>query len=137
MTRNCRKMMGKTADSLLCPLHTIQFSPESKDANSEIISSNCVAWLHTNYIEPAWVELISISHPSFHNDENWNSNLIAYLVQCSNLYVANWQVQHPITAIEDYWIFCKIFLIYIFLLEYIGIIHKWWQSVRTKIITTR
>ena len=27
MTRNCRKMIGKTADSLLCPLHSIQFSP--------------------------------------------------------------------------------------------------------------
>ena len=27
MTRNRRKMIGKTADSLLCPLHSIQFSP--------------------------------------------------------------------------------------------------------------
>ena len=26
MTKNCRKMIGKTADSLLCPLHSIQFS---------------------------------------------------------------------------------------------------------------
>ena len=28
MTRNCRKMIEKTADSLLCPLHSIQFSPQ-------------------------------------------------------------------------------------------------------------
>ena len=28
MTRNCRKMIGKKADSLLCPLHNIQFSPQ-------------------------------------------------------------------------------------------------------------
>jgi hypothetical protein len=27
MTRNCPKMIEKTADSLLCPLHSIQFSP--------------------------------------------------------------------------------------------------------------
>ena len=27
MTRNRRKMIGKTADSLLCPLHTIQCLP--------------------------------------------------------------------------------------------------------------
>ena len=27
MTRNCRKMIEKTADPLLCPLHSIQFSP--------------------------------------------------------------------------------------------------------------
>ena len=27
MTRNRRKMIGKTSDSLLCPLHSIQFSP--------------------------------------------------------------------------------------------------------------
>ena len=27
MTWNCCKMVGKTADSLLCPFHSIQFSP--------------------------------------------------------------------------------------------------------------
>ena len=27
MTRNCLKMIGNTANSLLCPLHSIQFSP--------------------------------------------------------------------------------------------------------------
>ena len=27
MTKNCRKMIEKTAESLLCPLHSIQFSP--------------------------------------------------------------------------------------------------------------
>ena len=27
MTRNRRKMIEKMADSLLCPLHSIQFSP--------------------------------------------------------------------------------------------------------------
>ena len=27
MTRNCRKMIAKTVDSLVCPFHSIQFSP--------------------------------------------------------------------------------------------------------------
>ena len=27
MTRNRRKMIAKTADSLVCPFHSIQFSP--------------------------------------------------------------------------------------------------------------
>ena len=27
MTRNCRKMIGNTLDSLLCPFHSIKFSP--------------------------------------------------------------------------------------------------------------
>ena len=56
MTRNRRKMIAKTADSLVCPFHSIQFSPlgflplwqahENKNPTSEIILTHCVMSAH-------------------------------------------------------------------------------------------
>ena len=66
MTRNCRKMIEKTAVSLLCPLHSIQFSP-LWSLIAFFLTHQAVKDLQTSLIQVTLLKKLSnypkISHP--------------------------------------------------------------------------
>ena len=64
MTRNRRKMIGKTADSLLCPLHSIQFLPPCLYlAITAGVFLFCIVFtLSITKFDPAYIQTPEVNH---------------------------------------------------------------------------